>query len=133
MQVSDGKMKFSSESIPASSEVFWNRFRIVGPESVSGIESGIGSGIGSRICSGIGISSKIDSGISFGIEIGSVIGSGLVPKSESESIAKRSRFLHLHKNRRLAPMMLRIESRKESKFICKQSFFMEISGLILLL
>ena len=44
-----GKMKFSSVLIPTSSEVFWNRFRIVGPESVSGIDSGVGSGIGSGI------------------------------------------------------------------------------------
>ena len=29
----------SSESIPASSKVFWNRFRILGPESVSGTDS----------------------------------------------------------------------------------------------
>ena len=44
-----GKMKISLESIAASPEVFWNRFRIVGPKSVPGIDSGIGSGIGSRI------------------------------------------------------------------------------------
>ena len=44
-----GKMKISSESNPASSEVFWNRFREVGPESVSRIHYGIGSGVGSGI------------------------------------------------------------------------------------
>ena len=44
-----GKTKISSELIPARSKVFWNRFRIVGPESVSGIDSGIGSRIGSDI------------------------------------------------------------------------------------
>ena len=37
-----GKMKFLTESIPASSAVFWNRFRIIGPGSVSGIDSGNG-------------------------------------------------------------------------------------------
>ena len=41
-----GKIKISSESIPASSEVLWNRFRIVVPESVYGFDSRIGSGIG---------------------------------------------------------------------------------------
>ena len=52
-----GKMKFSSESISARSEVFWNRFRKVGSESVSGIDSGIlfvsaiGSGFGSVLAS----------------------------------------------------------------------------------
>ena len=73
-----GKMKFLSESIPASSAVFWNRFRLVGPESVSGIDSGIGSriGIGSGIDSGIGIGSGIDSGIGSGIEVGYRIGNG---------------------------------------------------------
>ena len=39
-------MKFLSESIPASSAVFWNRLQIVGPESVSRIDSEISSGIG---------------------------------------------------------------------------------------
>ena len=76
------------------------------------------------------IGTEIGSGICFGIEIGSIIGSGLAPESESESIAKLSRFLNLHKNRRLGSMMLRIDSRKESTFICKRSIPMEISGLI---
>ena len=39
------KTKFSSESIPASSEVFWNRFRIAGPESVIGSDSGNGTAL----------------------------------------------------------------------------------------
>ena len=77
-----GKMKFLAESIPASSAVFWNRFRIVGPESVSGIDSGIGSeigidsGIGAGIDSRIGIGSRINSGIGSRIEVGSRIGNG---------------------------------------------------------
>ena len=28
-----GRMKLLSESVPASSEVFWNRFRVVAPKS----------------------------------------------------------------------------------------------------
>ena len=85
LRSSNGKMKFLSESIPASSEVFWNRFRIVGPESVSGIDSGIGSRIRSGIDSGIG------SGIGIGsaIEIGSVIGIGteIIIGFETESVS----------------------------------------------
>ena len=54
-----GKMKISSESIQTSSEVFWNRFRIVGSESVFRIGYGIGSGIGYEIGSKIGIDSEI--------------------------------------------------------------------------
>ena len=42
-------MKISSESIPVSSEVIWNRFQIVYPESVSRIDFGIGSGMGSKV------------------------------------------------------------------------------------
>ena len=72
-----GKMKFLSKLIPASFAVFWNRFRIVGAESVIGIVSefgsaiGIDSGIGSRIgfIMNSGISSGFDSGIEIGFEI----------------------------------------------------------------
>ena len=64
-----GKIKFLSESNPASFTVFWNRFCIVGPESVSGI--GITSGIGSGIGIGFGIDYGI--GIGFGIEFGARI------------------------------------------------------------
>ena len=53
------KMKFLSESIPASSEAFWNRFQIVGPESFSGIGIYSGIGFGIEIYSGIGIGSEI--------------------------------------------------------------------------
>ena len=73
-----GKIKFLLESIPASSAVFRNRFQIVGPESVFGIDSGIGSKIDSRI----GIGFRIDSGIGIGSEIG--IGSGIGIGSEVE-------------------------------------------------
>ena len=52
----------------------------------------------------------------------------MAPKSESTSI--RSRFWHLLKNRRLSPMIIRIDRRKESKFTCKQSILREFSGLI---
>ena len=69
-----GKMKFSSESTPASSEVFCNQFWIVVLESVFGIDSGIQSGIGPAICSGIRI--DLENGIRPGIEIDSGIGIG---------------------------------------------------------
>ena len=71
------KMKFLSESIPASSAFFWNRFQIVRPESVFGIgiDSGIGCGIRSRIGIGSGIGIGIGSGSGFGSGIG--IGSGI--------------------------------------------------------
>ena len=55
----------------------------------------------------------------------------LAPKSELPS--KRSLFRHPHKNRRLDPIMLRIDSRKKLKFISKRSILMEIPGLISLL
>ena len=45
-------------------------------------------------------------------------------------LRNRSQFGHLHKKRRLDPMMLRIDSRKESKFTCKRAILMEIPGLI---
>ena len=48
-------------------------------------------------------------------------------------LRNRNRFRHLHKKRRLDLMMLRIDSRKESKFTCKRSILMEIIGLISLL
>ena len=83
------KMKFLSESIPASSKVFWNRFRIVAPESVSKISSGIGSGI--------------------------LLWNWNWLRNRNR-LWNRSQFRHLQKNRRLGPMMLRIDSRKESKF-----------------
>ena len=81
-----GKMK-----IPASSEVFWNRFRIVGPELVSESdpelvpEFGSGFGFGIRISSGIGIGSGIGSGIKIGSDIGidSDIRIGFVTESVS--------------------------------------------------
>ena len=63
---SDGKIEFSSESIPASSDVFWNRFLIVGPESISEISSRIEIGSGIIVSSGIGIVS----GMGIGSEIG---------------------------------------------------------------
>ena len=63
------KMKFLLESIRASSVVFWNRFRIVGPESVSGIDSGIISGIGIDSGIGFGSGSSIGIRVSFGIAI----------------------------------------------------------------
>ena len=47
--------------------------------------------------------------------------------------SKLCRFRHLHKNRRLGPLIIRIDSRKESKFTCKRSIRMEIPGLISLL
>ena len=74
-----GKMKFSSELMPASSEVSWNRFQIVDSESVSGIDSviyGYGIGIGFGIGSGIGNSSEIDSNIGIGSGIDSKNGIG---------------------------------------------------------
>ena len=43
--------------------------------------------------------------------------SELTPKSELAS--KRSRFRPRHRNRRLGPMMLRVDSGKESKFTSK--------------
>ena len=49
------KIKFSSKLILVSSAIFWNWFRIVGPESVSRIDFGIGSGIGCVIDFGIGL------------------------------------------------------------------------------
>lgn len=48
-----GRIKFWSESMRTCSKFLWNRFRIVGPESISGICSGIGSIIAYRISSGI--------------------------------------------------------------------------------
>ena len=57
---SDRKNEVLSELILASSAVFWNRFRIVGPESVFGIGSGIDSRIGTD--SGIKIGSRIGIG-----------------------------------------------------------------------
>ena len=93
-------MKISSESILASSDVFWNRFRIVGPESVSIIDSGIGSGIGSEIGSEITPESESIP--------------DLAPESKSESkSANLSQFRNLHRNRRLGSMMLSIDSRKK--------------------
>ena len=47
----------------------------------------------------------------------------LTPKSELPS--KRSLFRHPHKNRRLDPIMLRIDSRKKIKFISKRSILMD--------
>ena len=85
-------MKFLSEAIPARSAVFWNRFQIVGPESVFKIDSGIGSKID------FGIDSGIDSeiGIGSGIVIGSRIGIGLyqhrLPNGVSFGIATGPTF-----------------------------------------
>ena len=56
------------QNIPISdgkNQAFWNRFLIVGPESVSGIDSGIDSGI--IIGFGIEIGSEI--GVAFGFSI----------------------------------------------------------------
>ena len=65
-----GRMKFSSESIPASSEVFWNRFRIVVEESVSEIGYGTTSGPGIVIGSEIRIGLEIVGGFGISIRIG---------------------------------------------------------------
>ena len=83
-----GNMKISSESIPASSEVFWNRFRIIGPKPVCGIGSEICSDIGSEIGSGNGSEIGIGSGIGYGIKIDSGIGIGTEIKTsfQTESV-----------------------------------------------
>ena len=85
-----GKMKISSESIPASSEVFWNRIRIVGPEPVSGINSGIGSEIGSDIGSGIGSGIGSEIGIGYGIGCGIKIFSKIRIRFETKSVSTSS-------------------------------------------
>ena len=63
-------MNFSSELILVSSKDFWNRFRIVGLESVSGIGFGFGIRIGSGIGIGSGIAIGFEIRIGFEIEVG---------------------------------------------------------------
>ena len=108
-----GKMKFLSESIQdSSSTFFWNRLRIVSPESI--YESILES-----------IRELIPKSV---LESESVLES----KSalESESAPKRSQLRHRHKNRRLSPIILRIDNRKKQILVkdCKR-----VPGLISLL
>ena len=61
-----GKMKFLSESIPPSSEVFWNQIRIVlvrnqFPESILGLESGPQLALKSELVSEPDLSPKSES------------------------------------------------------------------------
>ena len=81
-----GKMKFSLESIPARSEVFENRFVIVGPES-----NEISSAKGSRIKFGSGI------GIGYGV-LENWVQSRICLHHQNRHW-NRSQFRYLRKNR----------------------------------
>ena len=97
-----------------------------------GIGSGIRIGFGIEIGFGSGIGSRIDSVP----ELKSFLESKSAPEwkltLKSESSSKRIRIRHIHKNRRLGPMMLRIDNRKESKFICKRSILLEMPEQLLI-
>ena len=129
-----GKMKFSSELIPASSKVLWNRFRIVRLEIVSGIsfQNSLRNRLRNRIRNWL--RNRNRNWLRNWLRIRNQNWLRNQNRLQNQNqLRDRSLFLHPYKNRRLSPIILRIHSRKESKFTCKRSSLMEIPGLITLL